>query len=114
MLLIDGIHDISMYFSTVYVIVDGLDECKNRAHIGKLILKLVAPKIRVLITSRPESVILSVFPDKTPLEITQDVSYADIYTHLNWAFETSDCLKAIKPALKNDIKLHLMSKSSEG
>ena len=102
---------LSRSFNTVYIVVDGLDECSDRTSICRAISELAQENIKVLATSRPETDIASSFSAVKQLEVEETFAQADLAIYIDWRLEHNERLKIIKPALKHDIKANLLSKS---
>lgn len=108
--------DISHFTSWVrdmVVIVDGVDECLDRAGICRLLVQL-AEKMKVLVASRREKDITDVLGKERRLEMTEELTSSDIATHVRWMLEHDPKLKPIKDSMKTTIKTCLSAKSKGG
>ena len=101
---------ISHCFSEVYIIVDGLDECSGREIIHPNLVRL-AERARVLVTSRPETDIVSAFSAQTHLNIDEGVK-RDILTHVQWQMDNNKKFSHIRPSLKQKIEVELVARSA--
>jgi hypothetical protein len=104
---------ISQFFSEIYVIIDGVDECTDRDEFCESLGHLVKnSNIKVLVASRPEQDIATaqVFLGKPALNIDEAVK-TDISTHVEWYIEKDRKLRRHKPALKAQLLAKLTAKS---
>jgi len=96
-------------FTEVYLIIDGLDECWDRASLLRMLCSLGANNIKVLVTSRPEIDICTALRDKPSLGIDDHIM-DDIATHVAWAMESEAKLSLIRPELKLEIQKDLIER----
>ena len=111
-LFVKSIVSITKCFTLVYIFVDGIDECPERTELCGLILELSSTNLKVLVSSRGERDIASVFHNEIQLEIAENFSLLDIEIHIDWTFKNDPKLKTMKSDLKKDIKTQLLSNSS--
>lgn len=106
----------SKFFSKIFIVVDGLDECSTPTDVCSVLLKcLRANNINVLATSRPERDIATLFRSKQEvreLEIQDKSVESDIGVYIDWRLSRDDNLKSIKKQLKQDIRAKLLDESS--
>lgn len=111
-MMIEAIHSIAKHFHEVYIVIDGIDECSAQTDLCKIAIELAVVPIKVLVTSRPEREISEIFFEKIQLEITEEISSADISTHVDWIFRNDLILKKIKLDLKGHIMSQLVSRNN--
>ena len=104
------LHQICLFFNDVYIIVDGLDECATRDTIQNVLLRL-AGSAKVLVTSRPETDLVSAFAGKPCLNM-DEAAKADIKKHVQWQIQNNPGLRNIRPSLKQKIEKDLVGKSA--
>jgi hypothetical protein len=113
--LMEAIKWFSKWFTTLYIIVDGVDESSRRSELcGILSLCLEMKNAIVLATSRPESEIegsLKKIRNFQKLEVEDRFVSADIKVYIDWRLCRETKLKNIKPQLKQDIGEKLLSES---
>jgi len=97
------------FFSEVYLIIDGLDECSDRMCLLRKLYAFRASNVRVLVTSRPEIDISLAFTGKQSLVIDDHVM-DDIATHVAWALESEPRLSNIHTGLKDEIQRELIER----
>jgi len=96
---------ISEYFSEVFLVIDGVDECSDYEEFCESLARLVeSPTIKVFVASRPEHGIATanVFVAKPVLNIDDKVK-CDISTHLSHYIENDRKLKRLRPELKCEL-----------
>jgi len=100
------------FFSEIFIIIDGVDECSNRDEFCESLRRLVErTKMSVLVVSRPEHEIATadVFIGKSTLNI-DDAVKLDISTHVRWYMEKDKKLQRYRPELKADLLVELTTK----
>lgn len=97
------------FFEEVYIVIDGLDECSDRAMTISMLPTLSMKNTHVLVTSRPEVDIAKAFHGLKTMNIDESVQ-CDITTHVKWQFETDDKLRLIRPSLKLEIQETLLAR----
>jgi hypothetical protein len=102
---------ISNSVDRMYIIIDGLDECKERKELLALLRQLSAPNLHVLVTSRPETDIRKAFEGKPCLEMLEDAVQHDIATHIEWMLTHDEDLEDLPHSLKREIRERLVAKS---
>lgn len=108
-LLITELEWISHSFCSVYIIVDGLDECMERDTIPASLQRL-SKRAKVLVTSRPEVDIKFAFVGERSINVDKAVRN-DICIHVQWQTEVNQKLCYIRPSLKRKIQEDLIAKS---
>lgn len=98
------------WFSDVYLIIDGIDECSDRETLP-LLLPCLAEVARVLVTSRPEKDLIDVFIGEPCLNIDEPVNN-DIIKHVKWQMANHEKLRDIRPSLKRKIENKLVTRSA--
>src|SRR2546423_7783664 len=71
-------------FNKTFVIVDGLDECKERTELLTLLAQLSGPNLNVLLASRLEADISRAFQGRPAIEMLQEAIQNDIVRHVDW------------------------------
>jgi len=104
------LHQICLFFNDIYIIVDGLDECAARDTIQIVLLRL-AGSAKVLVTSRPETDLVSAFAGQPCLNM-DEAAKVDIKKHVQWQMQNNPGLKNIRPSLKQKIEKDLVAKSA--
>jgi len=103
---------VSRYFSEIFIIIDGVDECSDRNKFCESLGYLVeTDNVKVLVASRPEHDIATadVFLTKPFLNIDEDVKL-DISTHVNWCMEKDKKFLRYRPELKAELLGKLTTK----
>ena len=90
--------------------MDGLDECSSRQSLVLTLRKFNVRNLRILVTSRPELDITTIFATNQSLDIDEQV-VNDIVTHVRWEIESDPKLSRIQPELKCEIQDQLIAKS---
>jgi hypothetical protein len=80
-LIIDPLRAIERYILPMIVVIDGLDECRNEAHVNELI-QLLVPALsqlpfRLLFASRPEAYIQAIFARRGIVESARVITLRD-------------------------------------
>jgi hypothetical protein len=111
--LISIITWISTFFESIYIVVDGLDECPKRTELVKWILKLSAEArtVNMAVTSRPEMDFERAFAERPCIGIDKFV-HGDISVYIDWRLEYDVKLKVIKEKTKQEIKDRLLTASN--
>jgi hypothetical protein len=112
-MVIGHIKKICEAFSSVFIVVDGIDECAKAAYLCKQLLTFLHGHvcIKILAVSRWDREIEEVFnvPNILHIELTQSLMTPDISIYIDWRFEQpDDKLQNIKPDLKAEIKSKLL------
>jgi len=102
---------ISNSFDRMYIIIDGLDECKERKELLTLLRQISATNLHVLVTSRPETDIRKAFEGKPCLEMLEDAVQHDIAIHIEWMLTHDEDLEDLPHSLKQEIRERLVAKS---
>jgi len=100
------------FFSEIFIIIDGVDECLNREEFCESLGRLVErTNMSVLVVSRPEHDIATadVFLGKSTLNI-DDAVKLDISTHVSWYMEKDKKLRRYRPELKAELLVTLTTK----
>ena len=98
------------WFSDVYLIIDGIDECSKRETLP-FVLQCLAERAEVLVTSRPEKDLADVFIGKPCLNIDDPVKN-DIIKHVKWQMANHEKLRNIRRSLKRNIENKLVTRSA--
>jgi hypothetical protein len=104
---------ISEYFSDIFVIIDGIDECSDREGFCESLGYLVQVKtFKVLVAGRPEHDIATadVFRGKSIVRIDDVVVNNDISTHVRWYIEKDRKLRRHSGELKMELLTLITSK----
>lgn len=112
-ILVDTIKAIASFFHSIYIVIDGLDECSKREDLLHLVLGLAteAETVNVAVVSRPEIDIQRAFSGRSNLGI-DDFVHADISVYIEWRLEHDVKLSRINANLKHDIKEKLLAKNA--
>jgi hypothetical protein len=97
----------------VYVVIDGLDECQERRRLLRSLKRFGTEwPVHLLVSSRPEGDIKTLFSDVAAINIDEDqLNRPDIFQHIDWAFEYHEELRQISSPVKEEIKGKLKAKS---
>lgn len=113
--LMEAFKWLSKSFSSIYIVIDGLDESSVPSELCQTLSQCLTMKnVNVLATSRPETEIEASFnkvSNLKRLEVEDDFVDADIQIYIDWRLTCDQKLNRIKPQLKQDIKEKLYSKS---
>lgn len=104
---------IADFFSEIFIVIDGADECSDRDEFCESVGRLVeSNKVRVLVASRPEHDIATadVFREKLILDVDDSVKN-DISTHVSWYIEKDRKLRQNTGAFKEELIRTLVAKS---
>lgn len=103
--------DATQNYSTVYVLIDGLDECK-RKDLDKILpmlsqlLRSMRPLIKIALFSREESMIANALKNYPRVRVSSDKISLDLSTFIKEAVESkieSGQLCISEPQLKNEV-----------
>jgi hypothetical protein len=109
--LMDVLVDISKASPQMYIVLDGLDECRHLAELIKLVLKLKDTSAKILTTSRDLPDIRKHFTKFANLEVK--VSRNDIDRYVAWRLqegseiEYDDLGDALKKEIASKIEQHV-------
>lgn len=112
--LISIITRISKFFESIYILVDGLDECLKREDLVELIqtLAVEAHTVNIAVTSRPEMEFERAFAGRPCIRVGIDEFVdSDISIYIDWRLEHDVKLKSIRANRKHEIKRRLLSAS---
>ena len=101
---------ISTVFETVFIVIDGLDECHPREDFLEILSHLPNTRFRVLVTSRPEVDIKRAFSEKPETSMDEKAVLADITSHIDSRLEYGPRLKSLSPGVRAAIKEKLLRK----
>lgn len=108
----DMVKSAANVFSTVYLLIDGLDEMTEREEIVSVALRLSSSRIfNVLFVSRPVQDLEKRFSNALKLRIGSGQVSGDIKTYVKWRLKTDPKLCSIEPLLKGEIENKLMKQS---
>lgn len=103
---------ISTTYESVYVIIDGLDECDKRKPIINQLSKLVTNVINLFVTSRPETDIEKAFEGRPNMTMDDEHLQQDITAHVKWTLENDEDFADIAVQLKEEIAQKLQQKNA--
>jgi hypothetical protein len=107
-----ALQEISTLFLRTYVIIDGLDECKDKQDIlYELATISSCDTINLFISSRDDNAIGKVFAGKPMLRMDEERVLPDIATHVDWVLEYESFEIELDEDLKKEIKEDLLNKS---
>lgn len=106
--LTDAFATLAQLFEVVYIVMDALDECRNREGFLKFIKHINASpafeNVRFLITSREETDIIRVFaPISTQLSMTDPLVDEDIHDYIHSQLTTDPAFEAWPEDLRQEI-----------
>lgn len=109
----DVIERIAVFFSCVYIIIDGLDEIVDREELLQVLnrLSLKLKNLNLLVLSRPEKDIESSFIGKPQLLIREEAVRRDISSYVEFQFQHDPKLNRLKSDLKEEIKKRILQRS---
>jgi hypothetical protein len=123
-LIIDPLQSIERDIPRMVVVIDGLDECRDEAHVNKLIQLLVSASsqfpFRLLFTSRPEAYIQAIFTRRGIVEsacvITlRDFStYRDVREYLRSHLSNVQIARGLPASWPSHANLDQLARQSEG
>lgn len=96
----------SKLFSVVFIIVDGINECRSLGNVCKLLV--LQNNIKALEVSRWEKEIETVFSCKNHLELTPKFLEGDIHKHIEKNLECEPGLQKWKEGIKDTVNSRLL------
>jgi hypothetical protein len=106
-------HEISAIFSSIYLVIDGIDEITDRQHILAVISRLPSlHKFNLLIMGRLRPDIAKAMVGTLHLEININMIQDDIGTYIKWRMSNDQQLVSITPTLKVYIEKTLFVQSA--
>jgi hypothetical protein len=99
----------SKVFDRLFLVVDGLDECRS-PHLLELLGKFNVDNVHLLVTSRDETDIREAFSNKPQMQMDRPAVDKDITVHIAYRMEKHPKLKKLSLELKKEIKEKLFSK----
>jgi hypothetical protein len=123
-LIIDPLQSVERYILPMIVVIDGLDECCNEAHVNELI-QLLVPALsqlpfRLLFTSRPEAYIQAIFSRRGIVENACSVTlrdfdaYRDVYEYLQSHLSDVQIARGLPVSWPSHADLDQLARQSEG
>jgi len=112
-ILLDAFQIISTeLYESVYIIIDGLDECRNRKLLLDSLVKLSVTKaVNIITTSRAEENIIRVFVGMPTVAMDIECVQQDITLYVDDMLSGHDNFKSMKPEFKRELKDTLLLKS---
>lgn len=113
--LISALELIADKYDQVYVLIDGLDECKEWKALMDHLLKLVTSGLSILVTSRPWNEFAKVFKGESCVEMEMDASEVrkDISTHINYVLNKDNKFVKLDPVFKQEMAEKLREKAED-
>jgi hypothetical protein len=111
-LFASSIERLSTEFRSLFIAVDGIDECAKRADLLRFLKALASEKRLVLVASRPEADIKFAFADELQLNVSEEMVQGDIETYIHWRLSREPGLLGIKPDMKREISETLARESA--
>jgi hypothetical protein len=105
------ISEIYPFFSEVYLVIDGVDECQDREQFVTLLGELGTEHTHILATSRYEQDIARCFKQWNFMHMEDTAVNRDIERYISTRFATEEKLSKIRPELKDMIRIKLLERS---
>jgi hypothetical protein len=105
------ISEIYPFFSQVYLVIDGVDECQDREQFFTLLGEIGTDNTHILATSRYEQDIARCFKQWNLMHMEDTAVNRDIQIYIDTRFAAGEKLSKIRPELKAMIRTKLLERS---
>jgi hypothetical protein len=110
-LFVMNLHSIAAVFKDVYIVVDGLDQCKPRDDLLGVLNRIARSGVRVLVVSRMENDIGKVFAQRSTIQMDDHGVKMDIEKYIDDQLE-GEKWRLRRPQMKDAMKRRLLRKSA--
>jgi hypothetical protein len=111
--LLLAINNVVSSFSMVYLVIDGIDKCREREGLLQFLPQLSCQCCKVLATSRPEADIGAQWRGKRTLVMDSKNTREDIRKHLETRFRLDERMALSSPSVQKEITEALLKDNQE-